>query len=1810
MVFAYDPYTDAPRLVVDTLGPTAQPPPPNACGSDAALALIAIGHPAALVATHATDGGYANGSAVAGAATVAPPPSLPSAAAASDAAAAVAALLPSSHAAPWPLEPTPLDVTPADRELLAAQFADAGETLYCIACVYKLGERQKQSPRTLAIGEHKLLVLKPRKKGLLGATEGTKARQRTLYWHELLSCASSADGSSQMRLCFIPQQGRSSALPPLFLARLARVSGQFPAEAMWELMLVVKSPATMYTLLYCMRRAFEGIWRSLGAPDDERAPQLLAPQWQHVLPEHVESSEIAVRHAADAARAAAAAVGSGSGSGSSSGSGSGSSSSSSSGGAAGGSSSNVSEVEQRTAAFVSTLRHLCAYHDCALRDSVAYHLTRQLLHSSNGVGLDLSLLLRLPHTAPPPYVDLTPRRLSSAIEGGDGRLPTPKPAASIAEVRALAAALCCCGGVHGVQAIDVRLGEEAIMAFAEVLRFSTDMNALRLNHVTSNSNAARASMAALVDMLPNSRAPLAVLDLAHNAQLEESTLLRLMGSFRTLPRALKAMQLDGCGLTPKSIVELGAVLSEGHWPSTLQTLTLAHNSIGRDEGSIALAAALRCSSALTTLDVTHTGMDMPTLFDALLANEQLQRRLAQLHLGTNKLSRAAAAQLAELLSRAASLCQLGVSRTQLLPESFEPIFGAALANAKLSQLSIDASDNEFGERCARGLADQLRRISGAGLLDAARGSCGLIGLKMRSTSLTEGGVCALLEPLAALAHLVQLDLSANLRKKMVPWQTDVPADLGRALVTLVRNCAKLRSLALAATDKDAGTVHCDLAGLPDALADHESLTSVDLTSLKVEDPALVAIATALPRNRKLLTLALHGSKTTAEVLAADASVRLVLDRNRSSAAESAAGGGEYVAFSTGILPLTCADPSIVPGVAPGSPPGGHFGMPSRSELFKEVERSAYLEVSQKLPGDPMPAPPSRPHSPPSRSHSPSIEIFAKPVPSSSMIYQIYVPSSLSDAKAKPAPAAPDTSMSATSILAPSTPPPAPRAAAADPYAAKAAAAAAAVHPPLRGEHVPAGGFAAVPPRLSREMDTAAGMGFASGTAVYESLLAEGRALLATPMAISATVAAAATAASQTHVVAAKVGTLGVPAVDPKPIPPPAAIAATAVVSAVLGAPAATPKERTPSLIPAPHRRADAAGAGLAVHGSSTISPAISPAISPGLSSGNRAANPASALTTSIGAGGAGGTVSPASAAPASSASASLSASQSATSPSHIIGPFEATGNLRGNFGGALNALSPLNVMHREAPGPMPVGPQLGPAGLSPLGARRRVADLTDKGRAEPIVFGGDFAPAVGGLLSDPAAALYTSPAYGGSPATVCPPPGGDGGGSGRGGSAGGMLGAGALGGGFGDAVILQSASAAENAGGAPATSSANASAIAAPGSNGATRKKGTKPEQSTEPEPVKEAARGKEATRAKEAGGTPKGGGTGTPKKETSAPMAAPPPARRPISMKEWQSAHEQAENGPGPSDIRARAGATAPAASQSHAAKRPTQQPAKRGTPGAVAKAKGPALPAAGTAMDRSRGKQSSSRTPSPREMSETALDDASLVLEPYLGTDGEQIDPFATSNKVAFGYDRGTPRDVYSAPLPPPPEPVLASPPGHVTPPPPVIIGDAADGGAIAFGGAAAIAFGGSAALAADVAAASSSPTRLASTSPIAFGGSAAIAFSGAEPINPELNPELNPFAPSYKVSPGNGSAAVAAGGGALVGARTADGVAEVEYRQLIWNDEGRRQLPPGVNVAKLEAHLSDVQFRQVLGMDRANFYAMTKMDQMRIKQDTGLF
>ena len=65
------------------------------------------------------------------------------------------------------------------------------------------------------------------------------------------------------------------------------------------------------------------------------------------------------------------------------------------------------------------VRHLCAFHECTLRESVRAMLLAELQKAQP--VLDLSSLLQLPHTAPPPYVDLTPRRLSVHLEGSAAR---------------------------------------------------------------------------------------------------------------------------------------------------------------------------------------------------------------------------------------------------------------------------------------------------------------------------------------------------------------------------------------------------------------------------------------------------------------------------------------------------------------------------------------------------------------------------------------------------------------------------------------------------------------------------------------------------------------------------------------------------------------------------------------------------------------------------------------------------------------------------------------------------------------------------------------------------------------------------------------------------------------------------------------------------------------------------------------------------------------------------------------------------------------------------------------------------------------------------------------------------------------------------------------------------------------------------------------------------------------------------------------------------------------------------------------------
>ena len=182
---------------------------------------------------------------------------------------------------------------------------------------------------------------------------------------------------------------------------------------------------------------------------------------------------------------------------------------------------------------------------------------------------------------------------------------------------------------------------------------------------------------------------------------------------------------------------------------------------------------------------------------------------------------------------------------------------------------------------------------------------------------------------------------------MVPWPSDQSsAELGPALVTLLRKCERLRSLALGAADKDAGSVRVELQGFADALASHVSLTFLDVAALKLEDEVIAEVAATLHLNATLLHLTLPpsckgpqamgtGISKGPQAMAADATIRSLLDRNRSIAART-------------------PRPALPSGSAAASVPSVAAEMPTRTEQFKGM---ANLELPGHLPLVPTAATP-------------------------------------------------------------------------------------------------------------------------------------------------------------------------------------------------------------------------------------------------------------------------------------------------------------------------------------------------------------------------------------------------------------------------------------------------------------------------------------------------------------------------------------------------------------------------------------------------------------------------------------------------------------------------------------------------------------------------------------------------------------------------------------------------------------------------------------------------------------------------------------
>ena len=313
----------------------------------------------------------------------------------------------------WPLEPTPLDVPAAERETLAGYFAETGERMLCVCAVQKSavtpirasnprrshtrvnpqrdgghphplhishGPRLPTQPtqagrrteRLLAAGEHRLLVLSPKKKlslamgigGSGGATVGgSRLQWRVCFWHELLSCAGSADDPCRLRLCFVPQTAR----PPRCRRSSPRASPGCRVEPAAPTMksgsCSSRRARRRRSLSCCTRCALPT--RASGArspPRRSRRRRSGNYRCSSTPPPAIAPSPTRRRRRRRRRRATCAA---------------------------------------RAARLLRALRHFCAYHDVALRPSRARAPPRPALHQRSKTGDARALAIaRLPHTSP------------------------------------------------------------------------------------------------------------------------------------------------------------------------------------------------------------------------------------------------------------------------------------------------------------------------------------------------------------------------------------------------------------------------------------------------------------------------------------------------------------------------------------------------------------------------------------------------------------------------------------------------------------------------------------------------------------------------------------------------------------------------------------------------------------------------------------------------------------------------------------------------------------------------------------------------------------------------------------------------------------------------------------------------------------------------------------------------------------------------------------------------------------------------------------------------------------------------------------------------------------------------------------------------------------------------------------------------------------------------------------------------------------------------------------------------------------------
>lgn len=379
--------------------------------------------------------------------------------------------------------------------------------------------------------------------------------------------------------------------------------------------------------------------------------------------------------------------------------------------------------------------------------------------------------------------------------------------------------------------------KEIFHLLADVLKVNTHITKVKLNDVSGEEKGFYDLVVALKE---NKGHSVQILDLRGNSATNKGATM-LGETLKSFPHALRMLNLARCNIASKGIVSLIAAWEENFGTSLcLEELDLSENSFDK-AGSAALESWMSNVKLLSNLRVLR--LSNSNLVVNVIPSLHSLRNLVELDLSGNKIDSGEGCRIIGFVcDHIPTLQVLRISRCQITKDGIEIIADSICRNSELKIITLDISDNIFGDKGASILANKLNKVNPIQFLNIS-------GNKMKPRTFEElAQACSNLQ---SLNTFVARRIFSLITHKIPPAASNMISS------GLHKICERVKELDIAE-----GYGKTVLVPIFESLATNTNLKSLNVSCNGLGDKGIEILCAALRKNSSLTQLNVDDNKLT------------------------------------------------------------------------------------------------------------------------------------------------------------------------------------------------------------------------------------------------------------------------------------------------------------------------------------------------------------------------------------------------------------------------------------------------------------------------------------------------------------------------------------------------------------------------------------------------------------------------------------------------------------------------------------------------------------------------------------------------------------------------------------------------------------------------------------------------------------------------------------------------------------------------------------------------------------------------------------